>query len=322
LTSDAGGCGDNNLFHAPEPQIPGGHLLTGYWLRTGVLGLCACLAVPWAAAQRVSTDKSGDAINLLDEVPRSWVVAASANELIDLHHPNSYLRYRMHVTDSKGDQVRDVIESKDGSVARLILKDGHPLTDDEDKAERQRLNDMIASPSDYFKHVKSEEEGRKLADQMIRLMPDAMSYSYVPGQPQTGRNSGVEVVMDFKPNPKFSPPSTPAEALTGLEGRVWIDAKSHQVVRMEGTIFRAVNFGWGMLAHIYPGGHLVLEQENAGGNRWIFTKFNEDVSVRALMVKTIHVQTNVEAGSFQILPNPIPYQDAVRMLLDTPLPKK
>ncbi len=228
----------------------------------------------------------------------------------------------MHVTDSKGDQVRDVIESKDGSVARLILKDGRPLTDDEDKAERQRLNDMIASPSDYFKHVKNDGEGRKLADQMIRLMPEAMTYTYVPGQPQTGRKGGVEVVLDYKPNSKFSPPSTPAQALTGLEGRVWIDARSHQVVRMEGTIFRAVNFGWGMLAHIYPGGHLVLQQENAGGNRWIFTKFNEDVSVRALMVKTIHVHSDVEAAAFQTLPGPIGYQDAIRMLLDTPLPKK
>jgi hypothetical protein len=150
-----------------------------------------------------------------------------------------------------------------------------------------------------------------------------MIYSYTPGQPQTGKNGGaLEVVLDYKPNPKFSPPSTAAQALTGLEGRVWIDAKSHQLVRMEGTIFRAVNFGWGMLAHIYPGGHLVLEQTNAGDNRWIFTQFKEDVSVRALMVKTINVHTNIEAGSFQTLPSPISYQNAVRMLLDTPLPTK
>lgn len=322
LTKDAVDRGDDISWHALERQIPGGHLLTDRWLRAGALGLFVCLAGPWAAAQSAFTNKSINSANLLDASPRSWVVAASANELIALHHPNSYLRYRMHVIDSKGDQIRDVIESKDGSVARLILKDGRPLTDDEDKAERQRLNDMIASPSDYFKHVKNDGEGRKLADQLIRLMPDAMIYTYAPGQPQTGRTVGMEVVLDYKPNPKFSPPTTPAQALTGLEGRVWIDARSHQVVRMEGTIFRAVNFGWGMLAHIYPGGHLMLEQEDAGGGRWIFTKFDEDVSVRALMVKTIHVHTNVEAGSFQTLPGPIGYQDAVRMLLETPLPKK
>lgn len=321
MTSD-GVKGDIEIsFHLREPRLPGGRL-RGRWLGVDVLVLCACLAGPWATGQIAPQNVPGSATNLLAESPRSWVVAATANELVALHHPNSYLRYRMHIIDVKGDQTRDVIESKDGSVARLILKDGRPLTEDEDKAERQRLNDMIASPSDYFKHVKNDGEGRKLADQLIRLMPDAMIYTYAAGQPQTGRNGGIEVVLDYKPNPKFSPPSVPAQALTGLEGRVWIDAKSHQVVRMEGTVFRAVNFGWGMLAHIYPGGHLVLVQEDAGSNRWIFSKFKEDITVRALMIKTIHVHTNVEAGSFQTLSAPIGYQDAVRRLLDTPLPKK
>jgi hypothetical protein len=37
-------------------------------------------------------------------------------------------------------------------------------------------------------------------------------------------------------------------------------------------------------------------------------------------VKTIHVHTDVDAGSFQTLPGPISYKDAVRILLNTPLP--
>lgn len=318
MTRDAVGSGDNLSFRALEPQIRREHFLKWQWLRATVMGLCVCVTGPWAAAQSAP----GNTADPLAVAPRSWVVDAAANELTALHHRNSYVRYRMHVIDAKGDQIRDVIESKDGTVARLILKDGQPLTEDEDKAERQRLDDMVASPSDYFKHVKNDGEGRRLADELIRLMPDAMIYTYTPGQPQTGRNGGLEIVLDYKPNPKFSPPSTSAQALTGLEGRVWIDAKNHVVVRMEGTIFRPVNFGWGMLAHIYPGGHLILEQANAGGNRWIFTQFKEDVNVRALMVKTIHIHANIEAASFQTMPAPISYQDAIRMLLDTPLPKK
>ena len=276
-----------------------------------------------AWGQSAPAIKPGLAANPLTQAPRSWVVDVVANELVALHHPGSYLRYRMHVIDSKGDQVRDVIESKDGSVARLVLKDGQPLTEDEDKAERQRLTDMIASPSDFAKHIKHDSEGRRLADRLMRLMPDAMVYTYTPGQPQTGTNGGApEIVLDYAPDPKFSPPDTAAEALTGLEGRIWIDAKSRELVRMEGTIFRPVNFGWGMLAHIYPGGHLALNQTHVGNSRWIFTRFTEQVAVRALMVKTVNVNTNVEAGSFQVLPGPIGYQQAVRMLLDTPLPSR
>lgn len=227
----------------------------------------------------------------------------------------------MHVIDEKGNQTRDIIESKDGSVARLIMRDDRPLTDAEDKAEQQRLNDMLASPAGFARHIKRDATGRQIADQLVRLMPDAMLFSYTPGQPQTGRKGGaLEVVLDYKPNPVFRPPTTTAEALTGLEGRMWIDAKNRHLVRMEGTTFRGVNFGWGMLAHIYPGGKLLLEQTDAGGGRWIFTRFTEDVSVRALMVKTMNVHENVEASSFQTLPGPMSYQDAIRLLLSTPPP--
>src|SRR5580704_2348228 len=242
--------------------------------------------------------------------PRVWATDAAANELVALHHKNSYLRYRMETTNEKGTQVRDVVESKDGTVARLILKDGKPLTEEQDKAERQRLNDMIASPSTYFKHVKSSDQEKKMADTLVPMMPDAMINTYTPGQPQSGRNGGaLEIVLDYKPNPKWVPPSTEAQALTGLEGRVWIDAKTHSVVRMEGKIRHGVNFGWGMLAHIYPGGTLEMNQTNVVGDRWIFTDFSMQLCVRALMVKTLNIHSTAKASGFQVL-EPMNYQDA------------
>jgi hypothetical protein len=228
----------------------------------------------------------------------------------------------MHIVNEKGDQVRDVIESKDGTVARLIMKGGKPLTEEQDKWERQRLNEMLASPSAYAKHVKNGDSERKIADRLVPLMPDAALFSYVPGQPQTGNDHGsTEVVIDYKPNPKFAPPNTEAEALTGLEGRVWIDSKTHQLIRMEGRISHGINFGWGMLAHIYPGGKLALDQTSVDGSRWIFTNFSMQLSVRALMVKTVNVNSHVQASNFQTI-GPMSYQDAIHLLLDTPLPQQ
>ena len=89
---------------------------------------------------------------------------------------------------------------------------------------------------------------------------------------------------------------------------------------MEGTIFQGVNFGWGMVAHIYPGGKLALDQVNPGGDRWIFSHFTEQVKVRALMLKTLDIDTVIEASDFRAVPGPMNYQDAVRLLLATPLP--
>ena len=265
---------------------------------------------------------SGRDNSLLSIPPRAWVVDAVENELKVLHRTSPYLRYHMRLHDEKGDRLRDVIESKDGSVARLIMRDGRPLTADEDKAERDRLNALIQSPATFAKHIKAEENNKKLGDDLMKLMPDAMIYTYVPGQPQLPNYKGTTIVLDYEPNPKFNPPTTTSEALRGLKGRAWIDAKERQVVRMEGTVFQPVNLGWGILAHIYPGGKLVLDQTNAGApttDRWIFTHFNENLTVRALMMKTIKVHANIDGEQFQIVPE-MSYQDAIKTLLNTPLP--
>jgi hypothetical protein len=288
----------------------------------GSLLLLNVAAVPSAKAQAKDMLQDAAGTSLQAVPPRSLIVDAAANELIALHHKDSYLRYRMETVNEKGIQVRDVIESKDGTVARLILKDGKPLTEEQDKGERQRLNDILASPAAYAKHVKNGESEKKTADTLVPLMADAMINTYTPGQPQSGKNGGApEIVLDYKPNPKWVPPSTEAQALTGLQGRVWIDAKTHYVVRMEGTIFRGVNFGWGMLAHIYPGGKLVMDQTNVGGNRWIFTDFSMQLSVRALMVKTLNIHSTAKASGFQTL-EPMSYEDAIHLLLATPLPDR
>ena len=281
------------------------------------LSVSPCFA---ASPQRIGASKETVGNNPLDRAPRSWVTDAAAKELVALHHKNSYLRYRMHSVNDKGDRVRDVIESKDGTVARLILIDGKPLTDQQDKEERERLADLLASPSAYARHVKNNESDKKMADRLVPLLPEAGLFQYTPGQPQTGTNhGGLEVVIDYMPDPKFVPPDMEAQALTGLEGRVWIDAKSRYVVRMEGIISHKVNFGWGMLAHIYPGGTLVLNQTGAAEDRWIFTDFAMHLTVRALMVKTLKVDSHVQTSNYKTLA-PMSYQSAIRMLLNTPLP--
>jgi len=269
-----------------------------------------------SAAQQQNASAPGTPSSLLGAPPRALIADVAANEVRAIRHPDSYLRYRMHTLDEKGDRVRDIIESRDGAVARLMLKDGKPLTEEEDQAERARLNDMIASPSVFARHAHTDQTGKKLATDLIQLMPDAMLYTYSPGQPQIESPNGPhQVVLDYTPNPGWSPPNTTAEALTGLQGRMWIDAKTHQLLRMEGTVFRTVNFGWGMLAHVYPGGKLALDQTTVGGNRLIFTRFVEHVKVRALLLKTLDVNATIEASAFQTLPRPLTFQDATRLLL-------
>ena len=160
--------------------------------------------------------------------------------------------------------------------------------------------------------------------QLLKEMPDAMIWTYAPGQPQlpsAALNAPALIVLDFRPDPKWSPPNLESEPLTGLQGRVWVEPHSRRMVRLEGNLFHAVNIGWGMVAHLYPGGTITLQQINAGGERWIVEHIVEQLTVRALMVKNVKQRLIFDTSDYHPVA-PMTYQQAIKALLDTPLPPR
>jgi hypothetical protein len=288
--------------------------------RLGTAGCVATLLACCAAAQSVSTGV-GTQFEAASESPKQLATEAIENEVKLIQYDRSYLRYRVHTKDAKGDQVRDVVESKDGSVARVMLRDAHAVSSDQDAEERQRLQEMLDSPRAFEKHIEKDKSGKKIAVDLIRAMPEAMLFSYVVGQPQReGRPAGSppEVVLDFKPNPEWKPPTLASQALTGVQGRCWIDARTHYLTRLEANIFQGINFGWGIFAHIFPGGTLTLEQAPVGDSRWVVDRFTGRLTVREMMVRTVNENTDLYASDFEQVPE-MSYQDAIKLLLNEPL---
>ncbi len=255
---------------------------------------------------------------------KSWAVDCAKNEEAVIVHTGSYLRFKLHEVNQKGDQLRDQIETPQGTVARMIERDGKPLTPEQDAAERSRLNAMLSSPDDFARHERRDEDDRKQGLDLLRLMPDAMLWSYAPDQPQLpghGAGEPALIVLDFKPDPKWSAPSLESDLLTGLEGRVWIDARARRVVHLEANVFRAVNVGWGFLAHVYPGGTVSMDQVATGGDRWIVRHMVQQFTLRALLVKDVRQQTLADTSDYRAV-SAMSYQDAIKILLDTPLPQR
>jgi hypothetical protein len=277
-----------------------------------------CLsALALAIAHGLSAQAPSHPTDLATSTPKNWVEAAAVNEERIINDDGSFpLRYRTRKVDAKGDTTRDNIESRQGTVARLVQRNGEPLTAEEDAAERARLTDMLDSPNDFIRHHKRDSSARGYSLELVRQMPQAMIFTYVPGQPQLPGVALTQIVIDFTPDPHYHPPSFIAETLTGLQGRVWIDRKTLHVVRIEGHILHTVNFGWGMLGKLYPGGTVEFEQSNAGGDRWAYSHLRTNLSVRAL-IKTVQWRESMDAADFQILPASLDYRDAIHILLES-----
>ncbi len=255
---------------------------------------------------------------------RAWVDAAASNQaqLIN-QEDNIPVRYRIHKVDAKGSSTREVIETREGTVARLMERNGAPLTADENNAERQRLQDILDSPSSFLGKRQRERGARSYALELIRNMPQAMIWTYAPGQPQLPNARGAQIVVDFVPDPKFKPPTIITEGLTGIAGRIWIDAETRCVVRIQGHILHPVDFGWGgFLARISEGGTVELEQAEASDRRWLYSHLSEHLTIREVMVHTVRENTVMDASDVHVLPAPVSFRDAIRALLAMPVPTR
>jgi hypothetical protein len=255
--------------------------------------------------------------------PQSWAEDAIRNEIkVIVSADKVPLRYRQRRVGAKGDMTREVIVSREGNVARLVERDGQPITAAEDADERERLNDQIASPDEFLRHHHRDADMRDSVVKVVALMRQAMLYSYAPDQPQLKGSEGNEVVLDFHPDPNFHPPSMLAECLTGLEGRVWIDPRTHYLTRIEAHVLRPVNMGFGILAKIYPGGTLALDQTKIGEDHWVYSHLDEHLTARVLMVKNYPENTVVTSWDFRPMPSLLSYQDGIRTLLAMPVTTK
>ena len=251
--------------------------------------------------------------------PIRWAeVAALSEEQIVNYDSHTPLQYRVRHVDAKGDVAREVIESTDGSVARLLGRDGKPLSEAEDGAERARLEDLLNNPDTFFRHQRREAGSRSYATELLRAMPRSMIWTYAPGQPQLpGRP--LAVVLDFKPDPQFKPPSLITEGLTGISGRLWVDVASHVVTRIQGGILHPVDFGFGgLLARVREGGTVKLEQVEAPNGRWLYSLLVEHLTIREVLVHTVEENAETTVTAIQPLPKPVPYRVAIQMLLALP----
>jgi len=242
--------------------------------------------------------------------PVALVRHASYNELHSTAPPYP-VRYKLRKQDEKGITTKEIVPSKEGDVARLIARDDKPLTPEQNKAELDRLSNLLAHPEIQEHRYKREQEDSGRADEMIRLLPDAFLYKYVD---MAAGPNGPAYRLSFEPNPNFHPPDREAEVYHGMEGEIWIDQGQERIVKLDAHLIADVNFGWGILGKLYKGGSLSIEQKDVGHRHWEATLMKLNLTGIALMLKPLSFQTTETSTDFQPVPVNMSYQDAIHLL--------
>lgn len=224
------------------------------------------------------------------------------------------MRYRLRKTSPRLSTTKDIVETREGAVARLVAVNDKPLSAVDEQKELNRLAELQQDPGRQRSRKQSQDGDRNRVLKVLRALPDAFLYTYAgPGQNPMGK---VEK-FTFKPNPKFNPPDMETKVLTAMTGEIWIDPAQERVTRLEGHLNRDVDFAWGILGRLYKGGWVIIDQADVGNRQWRIVRFQMAMNGR-LVFTTKSFDTLEEESRFAPVPPTTDSAQAIEMLRGMP----
>ena len=191
--------------------------------------------------------------------------------------------YRLEKEQDGKKQVEEIVETKEGSLSRLLSINDLPLTAKQQLAEDQRMRELITSRSAQQKSRRVLDAETLQGRRLFKMLPDAFVFSYADGD-------GNLVKLSFRPNPSFHAPSLEARVFHDMEGEMWVDCKQERLAGFDGHLTQTVKFGFGLLGHLDKGGHFEVRQAEVVPGHWDMTTMSLEMTGKALLFASIGVQ--------------------------------
>jgi hypothetical protein len=248
--------------------------------------------------------------------PGDLIRRASENELDAASHLPRYMFLTRKQTPHYS-SLKLYVQTKDAIASRVIAYNDQPLTPQQRQDEDARTDRFLTNPSEMRAKQKEERDNRDRITKILKALPDAFLYEYdgfEPGTTKYGRKGGELLRLRFRPNPDYDPPSRVEQVLTGMTGSALVDVKQQRIARMEGTLLKDVNFGWGFLGHLDHGGSIVLEQTNVAGHNWIMSQIGVRLTGKILLFKNINYNQTETSSDFQKVPEDLTFEQGLELL--------
>jgi hypothetical protein len=235
--------------------------------------------------------------------PADLVRKAAAN---DIAPDNDTTHYMYRLTKNKPGRIetREMIETDHGTIGRLLLINGKPLSLVERDKEDKRLQRLVTDPQQLAQKQKSQKDDDHRTRNMVAALPDAFLYEYAGTKNE--EPWGEVVMLKFKPNPNFDPPQRETAVYKGMQGTMAISVPAYHIARIEAQLFRDVSFGWGILGRLDQGGQFLVEQkpiEGANGAHWEPSHMVLHFTGKVLLFKTIKINEDETTTDIRPVPN-------------------
>ena len=240
--------------------------------------------------------------------PSDLVKAVIRNELRPSDITDVRWKYILVKEVDGKQETREVVETKSGSLDRLIAIAGNPLSASQERDETERILRLSHNPEEQRKLEQIRKKDGEQCVAFFKMVPEAFVFQYAG-------ESGNVVKLNFKPNPDFRPPSREGKVLHEMAGDMWIDAKQQRLVSITGRLMNEVKFAGGLLGHLEKGGQFTVKRTEVAPANWEVTEMAVNMRGKALLFKTISVQQKELHQSFERVPDDLTIADAAAILL-------
>ena len=230
------------------------------------------------------------------------VRGATQNEISATASPdhNHLFMYKNSTVYKDHAVTKQVIETPQGGLTRVISKNGHPLSPDEQTKEDEKLKKFANDSEARRKKEQSSKEDDERAAVLMKSLPDAFFYTLVGTEKGP---SGHELVrLNFTANPNWTAPNHETRVLEGMNGNMLIDKTAMRLAEINGELFKDVDFGWGILGRLDKGGRFIIHQADVGNGKWEGTLETLQFTGKIMMVKTLTIWSTETSTDFRPVP--------------------
>lgn len=248
--------------------------------------------------------------------PNELVKQAVDNEMRNSSQGPKYMCRQRKETPA-GSQTKLMVETRDAMVGMVVANNDQPLDQQQRRNEYGRIERFLSQPAELERKRRQEKENAERVNLILKALPDAFLYVYdgtETGRPGVGKPGDQLLRLKFRPNPRYDPPSHVEQVLVGMQGVVLIDTQKQHIARIDGTLFKDVTFGWGILGHLDRGGHFMVDQTDVGDNSWSISRMALAFTGKVLLFKSITIKSTEVFSDFHPVPPNLTFAQGIELL--------
>lgn len=166
---------------------------------------------------------------------------------------------------------------------KLTGENGEPLAPKQAATQEAKLRREIErrnheTAAQRKNRISEYERERRQDHDLMDQMMKGFDYKLLGEETIHGRRCYALIAT---PRPGYVPTSRDTKVLTGMRGKMWVDAEDFQWVKIHAEVFRPVTFGL-FIARVQPGTEFDLDEAPVAGGLWMPSHFVTRVKAQIL----------------------------------------